>query len=85
MDIGDTKLFVPVVVFVNEAGEVGTGVREEVVTTDGADVFSAGAALNRLDGVYYVDPRPVMQSGKLAQEIKDFQTFIIRDIWRLAH
>ncbi len=42
-------------------------------------------ALNRLDGVYYVDPRPVMQSGKLAQEIKDFQTFIIRDIWRLAH
>ena len=42
-------------------------------------------ALNRLDGVYYVDPRPIMKSDeRLLQEISDFQTFIVRDIWRIS-
>jgi len=42
-------------------------------------------ALNRLDGVYYVDPRPIMKSDeRLLQEIGDFQTFIVSDIWRIS-
>lgn len=42
-------------------------------------------ALNRLDGVYYVDPRPVMVSnGRLSEQISGFQTFIIKDIWALS-
>ncbi len=41
-------------------------------------------ALTRLDGVYYVDPRPVMVSDPvLNQEIGDFQHFLAHDIWRL--
>ena len=41
-------------------------------------------ALNRLDGVYYVDPRPVMaQDRSLAQEIGAFSRFIARDLWSL--
>jgi hypothetical protein len=39
-------------------------------------------ALNRLDGVYYVDPRPEMVSNqRLREQIRDFQTFLIRDLW----
>jgi hypothetical protein len=42
-------------------------------------------ALNRLDGVYYVDPRPDMLSNKqLRGEIRDFQTFLVRDLWKLS-
>lgn len=42
-------------------------------------------ALNRLDGVYYVDPRPVMlEDARLRGEIQDFQTFLVRDLWTLA-
>ncbi len=41
-------------------------------------------ALNRMDGVYYVDPRPEMVTDpRLRSEISDFQTFLTRDIWQL--
>ncbi len=41
-------------------------------------------ALNRLDGVYYVDPRPEMVTNeRLREQIGDFQTFLVRDLWRL--
>jgi len=41
-------------------------------------------ALNKLDGVYYVDPRPVMsQSDDLAREIGSFSQFMARDLWAL--
>ncbi len=42
-------------------------------------------ALNRLDGVYYVDPRPEMVANeRLSEQIRDFQTFLVRDLWRLS-
>lgn len=42
-------------------------------------------ALNPLDGVYYVDPRPEMFTNKrLRTQIADFQTFLVRDLWRLS-
>lgn len=42
-------------------------------------------ALNRLDGVYYVDPRPVMlENPRLSSEIQDFQRFLTRDLWILS-
>lgn len=42
-------------------------------------------ALNRLDGVYYVDPRPEMLTNeKLREQIKDFQTFLVQDLWQLS-
>ncbi|MFN8490643.1 MAG: hypothetical protein U0350_23840 [Caldilineaceae bacterium] len=42
-------------------------------------------ALNRLDGVYYVDPRPSMLSNeRLRQQISDFQRFLVKDLWRLS-
>jgi hypothetical protein len=42
-------------------------------------------ALNRLDGVYYVDPRPEMISNiKLREQIADFQKLLLHDIWHLA-
>jgi hypothetical protein len=41
-------------------------------------------ALNRLDGVYYIDLAPEMMANSLLNaEIRDFQQFIVRDIWRL--
>jgi hypothetical protein len=43
-------------------------------------------ALNRLDGVYYVDPRPEMLTNpRLSEQIYDFQRFLIRDLWVLTH
>jgi hypothetical protein len=40
-------------------------------------------ALNRMDGVYYVDPRPEMVADpRLRQEIDDFQHFLVQDIWQ---
>ncbi|GEM_PF-613399 len=43
-------------------------------------------ALNRLDGVYYVDPRPEMLvHQKLREQIRDFQQFIVADLWSLSH
>jgi hypothetical protein len=42
-------------------------------------------ALNRLDGVYYVDPRPEMVTDeRLREEIGDFQHFLTRDLWVLS-
>jgi hypothetical protein len=43
------------------------------------------AALNRLDGVYYVDPRPEMIADeRLREEISDFQQFLTHDLWVLS-
>lgn len=40
-------------------------------------------ALSRMNGVYYVDPRPEMLSDpRLKGEINDFQRFIAHDIWK---
>ncbi len=42
-------------------------------------------ALNRLDGVYYVDPRPEMIADeRLRREIASFQHFLVYDLWTLA-
>jgi len=42
-------------------------------------------ALNRLDGVYYVDPRPKMiADDRLREEISDFQHFLTHDLWVLS-
>jgi hypothetical protein len=41
-------------------------------------------ALNRLDGVYYVDPRPEMfTNDRLREQIHNFQEFLLTDIWVL--
>jgi hypothetical protein len=43
-------------------------------------------ALNRLDGVYYVDPRPEMLANpRLREQIFDFPRFLIRDLWTLTN
>jgi hypothetical protein len=43
-------------------------------------------ALNRLDGVCYVDPRPEMRTNeRLREQIRDFQSFLVRDLWTLAN
>ncbi len=40
-------------------------------------------ALTRMNGVYYVDPRPEMITNpRLNQEIQDFQQFLAYDLWR---
>ncbi len=42
-------------------------------------------ALNRLDGVYYIDPRPEMLTDLgLREQIGDFQMFLLRDLWTLS-
>ena len=42
-------------------------------------------ALNRLDGVYYVDPRPEMIADeRLRREIDSFQHFLVHDLWTLT-
>lgn len=42
-------------------------------------------ALNKLDGVYYVDPRPDMVTNeRLKEQIKDFQKFIVKELWELS-
>ncbi len=42
-------------------------------------------ALNQLDGVYYVDPRPEMLENKrLREQIRDFQEFLVKDLWQLS-
>jgi hypothetical protein len=39
-------------------------------------------ALNKLDGVYYVDPRPeMMVNERLREQIRDFQRFLTEDLW----
>ncbi|HJQ25455.1 MAG TPA: hypothetical protein VKA60_16160 [Blastocatellia bacterium] len=42
-------------------------------------------ALNKLDGVYYVDPRPEMAANeRLREQIHDFQQFLLTDLWVLS-
>lgn len=42
-------------------------------------------ALNKLDGVYYIDPRPAMRQDKrLNEHIYDFQHFLTHDLWTLT-
>lgn len=42
-------------------------------------------ALNKLDGVYYVDPRPEMTSNELLKsQIDSFSSFLVRDLWVLT-
>lgn len=42
-------------------------------------------ALTRLDGVYYVDPRPEMIANeRLREQIRDFQQFLVKDLWILS-
>lgn len=42
-------------------------------------------ALNRLDGVYYVDLRPEMLANqRLREQIFDFQQFLVHDLWSLT-
>jgi hypothetical protein len=42
-------------------------------------------ALSRLDGVYYVDPRPEMLANqRLREQIVDFQRFLVSDLWKLT-
>ena len=42
-------------------------------------------ALNKLDGVYYVDPRPEMLvNERLREQIHDLQQFLVRDLWALT-
>lgn len=42
-------------------------------------------ALSRLDGVYYVDPRPEMVANeRLREQIADFQKFLVKDLWTLS-
>ncbi len=43
-------------------------------------------ALNKLDGVYYVDPRPEMTiNERLREQIHDFQQFLVKDLWILSN
>ena len=43
-------------------------------------------ALNRLDGVYYVDPRPDMVSNeRLREQISDLTHFLLHDLWTLSN
>jgi hypothetical protein len=43
-------------------------------------------ALNKLDGVYYVDPRPEMKANeRLREQIHDFQQFLVKDLWSLSN
>ncbi len=42
-------------------------------------------ALNKLDGIYYVDPRPEMLvNERLREQIADFQQFLVRDMWVMS-
>jgi hypothetical protein len=42
-------------------------------------------ALNPLDGVYYVDPRPNMiMGGRLSKEVSQFSKFLTDDLWSLT-
>lgn len=62
----------------------------------GEDIFSINStfktnhflgytvALNKLDGVYYIDPRPEMLvNERLHEQIKDFSQFLTQDLWLL--
>ncbi len=42
-------------------------------------------ALNKMDGVYYVDPRPEMSNNeRLREQISSFQELLVNDLWTLS-
>ncbi len=42
-------------------------------------------AMQKLNGVYYVDPRPKMAvHERLREQIRDFQQFLVNDLWVLS-
>ncbi len=42
-------------------------------------------AMKKLNGVYYVDPRPKMTvHQRLREQIRDFQQFVVNDLWVLS-
>ena len=42
-------------------------------------------ALNKLDGIFYIDPRPEMTNNlKLAEQVRDFQKLLLTDLWTLT-
>jgi hypothetical protein len=42
-------------------------------------------ALNKLEGIYYVDPRPEMLvNERLREQISDFQQFLVSDMWIMS-
>jgi len=48
--------------------------------------LSYTVALNKLDGVYYVDPRPAMTTNiRLSKYIQDFQHFLLKDLWTVSN
>ena len=47
--------------------------------------LSYTVVLNRLDGVYYIDPLPIMlKNNQLHNEIQNFQQFLVQDLWTLS-
>jgi len=43
-------------------------------------------AFTKLDGVYYVDPRPEMLvNERLREQVRNFQEFLVRDLWTLSN
>ncbi len=42
-------------------------------------------ALNKLGGIYYVDPRPEMVTNEeLRKQVGDFQKFLVSDLWKIS-
>ncbi len=41
-------------------------------------------ALNRLEGVYYIDPPEHLIGRQFHEQIKEFQTFLVSDLWTLS-
>ena len=42
-------------------------------------------ALNKLDGIYYVDPPANVDTNqRLREQIRDFQQFLLQDLWMLS-
>lgn len=86
-----TKLLgreVPVIaIFLHDVqrAQAGSSIFEINSTFKSNHFLGYTVALNRLDGVYYVDPRPEMiSSERLREQINDFQTFLVQDIWKLS-
>lgn len=83
---------VPVIaIFLHDVQRAASGRGEGRSIFGVASTFKTGhflgytVALNRLDGVYYVDPRPEMRSNvRLREHIHDFQQFLTRDLWVLS-
>jgi hypothetical protein len=46
--------------------------------------LSYTVALNRLEGVYYIDPPEHLIGRQFDEQIKEFQTFLVSDLWTLS-